>query len=253
MVAPLFSFSVVAPLFSFSVVALLFSFSVVALLFSFSVVALLFSFSVVAPLFSFSVVALLFSFSVVAPLFSFSVVAPLFSFSVVAPPFSFSVVAPLFSFSVVAPPFPFSVVASDVLLAASLLTVTTQTAFLLPSTVVAVISTVPSSTAFTFPFWSTVATSSSEDVNTTTFAALFGVTDVVNLIGSPGFKVTLVLSNATVSTDFFATYKVITCFAPFTRPFFPLMVILVVPTFFPVKTPAFDTVATFFRLEESFR
>ena len=57
----------------------------------------------------------------------------------------------------------------------------------------------------------------------------------------------------TLFTDFFATYTVITCFAPFEAPLTPFTVILAVPAFFPVTTPLLSTVATLFLPERKLR
>ena len=131
-------------------------------------------------------------------------------------------------------------------------TFTVQVAFFLPSIVVTVILAVPFFKAFTFPFALTVAIFSLLEANTTAFEASFGFTVTFKVKLSPGFTVFSFTLRDTLFTDFFATYTVITCFAPFATPLFPVTVILAVPAFFPVTTPLELTEATLFLLDLNF-
>ena len=123
-------------------------------------------------------------------------------------------------------------------------TVTEQVAVFFPSSVVAVMTTVPTFTADTFPFESTVATLELElDQVTFLLVAFEGVTVAVNLSVPPINRDSDVLFNDTPVTDIVLACTV-TVQVAFLLPSFVVTVIEAVPAAFAVTTPEDETVAT---------
>ena len=129
-------------------------------------------------------------------------------------------------------------------------TVTEQVAFFPPSSVVAVITAVPSLTADTLPFESTVAMFVLELVHDTfLFVALEGKTVAVSFSVPPMSKVSEVLFNdIPVTATVFAW--TVTEHVAFFPPSVVVTVIVAEPAVFAVTTPDVETVATEVLLED---
>ena len=129
-------------------------------------------------------------------------------------------------------------------------TVTEHVAVFPPSSVVAVMTAVPTFTADTFPLESTVATLELELVHVTfLFVAFDGVTVAVNLSVPPISKDSDVLFNETPVTAIVLALTV-TAQVAFLLPSVVVTVTVAVPAAFAVTTPEEETVATVVLLDD---